>query len=175
MYMLCRWKESEGQQFRLHQQNELSTLILNKDHDIWCWKSSPWLGTVNPDCYMCTVPSEWSYHMLFFNNIAHKYLFPLNEKKVLALCRCFMAYIIRVNVMVFNATFNNISNISSRSALLAEKSEYRRNHRPVTSHWQTLPHAMRGIRTHNCVVIDTHSTASCKSNYHTITTTASPI
>jgi len=59
--MLFKWKESDGQQFRLHQQNELSPLILNKDHDIWCWKSSPWLGTGNQDCYMCNVRSEWSY------------------------------------------------------------------------------------------------------------------
>jgi hypothetical protein len=52
--------------------------------------------------------------------------------------------------MVLNATFNNISVISSQSALLME--ETRGNHRPVTSHWQTLslnvvsstPHHERG-------------------------------
>ena len=38
--------------------------------------------------------------------------------------------------MVFNATFNNISVISWRSALLVE--EIGENHLPVASHKQTL-------------------------------------
>ena len=43
--------------------------------------------------------------------------------------------------MVFNATFNNISTISWRSFLLVEEAGVpRENHRPVTSHWQTLKH-----------------------------------
>jgi hypothetical protein len=38
-------------------------------------------------------------------------------------------------VMVFNATFNNISVLSWRSVLLAEGTKVpRENHRPVTSH-----------------------------------------
>ena len=41
--------------------------------------------------------------------------------------------------MVFNATFNNISAISSQLALLVEETGVpRENHRPVTCHWQTL-------------------------------------
>ena len=41
--------------------------------------------------------------------------------------------------MVFNATFNNISVISCRSALLVEETEVPgENHRPVSSRWQTL-------------------------------------
>jgi len=41
--------------------------------------------------------------------------------------------------MVFNATFNNISFISWRSVLLVEETGVPgENHRPVTSHWQTL-------------------------------------
>ena len=44
-------------------------------------------------------------------------------------------------VMVFNATFNNISVISWQSVLFVEETgvpgEY---HRPATSHWQTLSH-----------------------------------
>jgi hypothetical protein len=44
-----------------------------------------------------------------------------------------------VCLMVFNATFNNISVISWRSVLLTEKTGVpRENHRPVVSHWQTL-------------------------------------
>jgi len=44
-------------------------------------------------------------------------------------------------LMVFNATFNNISVISWRSVLLVEESGVPgENHRPVASHWQTLLH-----------------------------------
>jgi hypothetical protein len=41
-------------------------------------------------------------------------------------------------LMLFNATFNNISNISWWAVLLVE--EIGENHRPVASHWQTLSH-----------------------------------
>jgi len=44
-------------------------------------------------------------------------------------------------LMVFNAIFNNISVISWRSVLLVEETGGPgENHRPVTSHWQTLSH-----------------------------------
>ena len=62
-------------------------------------------------------------------------------------------------VMVFNATFNNISVISWRSVLLVEET---RNHWPIASHSQTL--------SRNIV----SSTPRHKSNCHTITTTTSP-
>jgi len=46
-----------------------------------------------------------------------------------------------VRVMVFNATFNNISVISWWSVLLVEETGVlRENHRPAASHWQTLSH-----------------------------------
>ena len=51
--------------------------------------------------------------------------------------------IIRVRVMVFNATFNNISVISwlSAAVLLVEETGIPgENYRPVTSHCQTLSH-----------------------------------
>jgi hypothetical protein len=60
-----------------------------------------------------------------------------------------------VCLMVFNATFNNISVISWRSVLLVEETGGpEENHRPVASHWQTLSHngvylALIEIRTHN--------------------------
>ena len=58
---------------------------------------------------------------------------------------------------VFNATFNNISAISSWSVLLVEETGGPgKNHRPVVSHWQTLSHnvvsstpRLGGIRTHD--------------------------
>ena len=41
----------------------------------------------------------------------------------------------RFGLMVFNATFNNISAISWRTVLLVEETEIlRENHRPVASH-----------------------------------------
>jgi len=41
--------------------------------------------------------------------------------------------------MVFNATFNNISAILWWSVLMVEETgEPGENHRPATSHWQTL-------------------------------------
>jgi hypothetical protein len=58
-------------------------------------------------------------------------------------------------LMVFNATFNNISVISWRSVLLVEETGGPgENHWPVASHWQTLSHnvvhlAMIEIWTHN--------------------------
>ena len=66
-------------------------------------------------------------------------------------------YGFRVRVMVFNATFNNISAISWLSVLLVEETKVRvENHWPVISHWQTLSHKVvsstphpSGIRTHN--------------------------
>ena len=68
-------------------------------------------------------------------------------------------------VMVFNATFNNISAISQRSVLLKEENGVPgENHRPAASHWQTLSHNvvlstphLNGIRT-----IGTDWIGSCK-------------
>ena len=62
-------------------------------------------------------------------------------------------------LMVFNATFNNISVILWRSVLLVEETggpgEY---HRPSASHWQNWSHnvvhlALIAIRTHNISVL----------------------
>ena len=44
-------------------------------------------------------------------------------------------------VILFNATFNNISVISRQSVLLVEETGGpREKHRPALYHWQTLPH-----------------------------------
>jgi hypothetical protein len=54
----------------------------------------------------------------------------------LVFCEVFCLF---VCLMVFNATFNNISVISWRSVLLVQETwEPGENHRPVASHWQTL-------------------------------------
>jgi len=66
--------------------------------------------------------------------------------------------------------------------LLEETGGDGENHRPVASHLQTLSHNVvsstprdkRGFKLRTLVMIDTDCTGSCKSNYHTITTTTAP-
>jgi len=81
--------------------------------------------------------------------------------------------------MVFNATFNKISIISWQSVLLVEEFRVlRENHRPATSHWQTLSHNVvyqvhlvwTGFELTTSVVIETDCIGSCKSYYHMIAT-----
>jgi len=44
-------------------------------------------------------------------------------------------------IVLFNATFNNISVLSWRSIFVVEETGVPgENHRPVVSHWQTLSH-----------------------------------
>ena len=82
-----------------------------------------------------------------------------------------------VCLMVFNATFNNISVISRRSVLLVEETGGTgEKNRPVASHWQILSHnvvhlALIEFRTRN----RTDCIGSCKSNYHTIMATTAPL
>jgi len=91
---------------------------------------------------------------------------------------------LRVRVMVFNATFNNISIISWRSVLLVEETGVPgETHRTAASHWQTLSHkvvsgthhiACTGFELTRLVVIGTDCIGSYKSTCHTITTTTAP-
>jgi hypothetical protein len=79
----------------------------------------------------------------------------------------------RIRIMVFNATFNNISVISWHSFFFVEVSgEHRGNHRPSTCHWQTLscnvvsstsPHEWDSIDNFSG---DRHWLHSSKSNHH---------
>jgi hypothetical protein len=77
-----------------------------------------------------------------------------------------------VTVMVFNATFNNISFISWRSVLLVEETT------DIEQITDKLYHIMlyrehlawAGFELITLEVIDTDCKYSCKSNYHTITT-----
>jgi len=97
--------------------------------------------------------------------------------------KTFRCFLIRVRVMVFNATFNNISVISWRSVLSVEEIKVPwENHWPVVSHWQTyrimfyrVHLVWAGFKFTTSVVIGTDCKGSCKSNYHTITTTTAPV
>jgi hypothetical protein len=90
-----------------------------------------------------------------------------------------------VRVMMFNTTFNNISVISWRSVSLfvEETRVHWENHRPAVSRWQTVSHIMlyrvhlvwAGFKLTTLVVIGTDCIGSCKSNYHTITTTTASL
>ena len=81
-----------------------------------------------------------------------------------------------VCLMVFNATFNNISVRSWRSVLLEETGGPGENHRPVARHCKfyhimlyTSPLSRFDLTL--SVVISTDCIRSCKSNYHTIMAT----
>ena len=86
-----------------------------------------------------------------------------------------------VRVMVFNATFNNISVILWRSVLFVEETRVPgENHWPAASHWQ-LYHIML-YQVHLAyvefelmlVVVSTDYIGSYKSNYHMIMTKMAP-
>jgi hypothetical protein len=78
-----------------------------------------------------------------------------------------------IRVVVFSATFNNISIISWRSVwMVEEKTEYSEKTTDILYHIMLyrVHLALSGIQTHNF-----SCTGSYKSNYHTITTTTNPL
>ena len=90
--------------------------------------------------------------------------------------------LLQYRLMVFGATFNDISVISWRSVILVEEIGVSgENHRPVASHWQTLSHNfvssthnLSGVRTYNRSGDGNDCIGRCLSNYHTVTTTTVP-
>ena len=102
---------------------------------------------------------------------------------IFSLLRFFFFNMFEFRLMVFNATFNNISVISWQSVLLVEETGVSgEKHCVVASHGQTLSHNVvlstprneRGFELTTLVVISTDCTGSCKSNCHMITTTTAP-
>ena len=64
------------------------------------------------------------------------------------LLRSNLLLILFLGLMVFNATFNNISVISWQSVLLVEETGVSgENHQPATSHWQTLSYVQASTLT----------------------------
>ena len=90
---------------------------------------------------------------------------------------------IGLRVMVFNATFNNISVVSWWSVLLVEENRSTRRKPPtcrksltsfITQCYIKYTSPWAGFEFSTLVVIGTDCIGSCKSNYHTITTTMAP-
>jgi len=85
-----------------------------------------------------------------------------------------------LRVMVFKATFNNISVTSWQSVLLVEEIGVpQENHLQVTDKFYCIMlyrvhMACVEFKLTTLVVIGTDYTGSCKSKYHTITTTTDP-
>jgi hypothetical protein len=77
---------------------------------------------------------------------------------------------LRVRVMVFNCTFNNISAILWQSVLLVEETE----ENLITQCCIECTSPWAGFELTILVVIGTDCTGSCKSNYHTIMTMTAP-
>ena len=76
---------------------------------------------------------------------------------------------------MFDATFNNISFILWRSVLLEETGVHGENHWPSALHRHALSHNVASsTQLTTFVVISTECISSCKSNYHTTTTTTIP-
>ena len=80
---------------------------------------------------------------VFTTFFPHYNLIVFNQNKILLFFGCIGNRLIltdkKVRIMVFNATFNNISVISWWSVLLLEETRVPgENHRPAASHLQTL-------------------------------------
>ena len=87
-----------------------------------------------------------------------------------------MTGVVRVRVMVFNATFNNSSVISWQSVLLVGKPEYPEKTSDKFHHilLYRVHLAWVGFKLTTLVVIGTDCIGSHKSNYHTIMTMTTP-
>jgi hypothetical protein len=120
---------------------------------------------------VCTRPTIKFLFLFLGRSISHKVYFPfkkylilyllnardlaLNPNQLTNYCKSSQLHCLWFRFMVFNATFNNISDISWRSVLLVEETGVPgENHRHVPSHWQTY-HKML-YRVHRlCVQIHT--------------------
>ena len=116
-------------------------------------------------------------------NYSHDYVFLILTYFIL-IDICLYVWL-RFRFMVFNATFNNISVIAWWLDLLVEETEpdYQQKTTDFPLITDKLYHKMlyrvylawTRFELTTLVVIGTDCTSSCKSNYHTIMTTSSPV
>ena len=119
---------------------------------------------VKPPIFLCLLHYQRQKHLFREHSMPHRTILLLPQFGDTTSCikqATFLNYkrkLLYVCLMVFNATFNNISVISWQSVLLVEETgstgEPRGNHQPDASHWQILSHnvvhlALIEIRTHN--------------------------
>ena len=99
-----------------------------------------WISNVICHClfYAQWIQLRWEVAVLFIDIFGIDYhhflnfIFKYSSRKL-----TFILY--RIRVMVFKATYNNISVISGWSVLLVEKTGVpEKNHRPAAIHWQTF-------------------------------------
>ena len=77
---------------------------------------------------------------VYSNHAIAEIIFHVSDENVI-IKHTFTMICFRFRIMVFNATFDNISVISWRSVLLVEETEVPgENQRPIVSHRQTLSH-----------------------------------
>jgi hypothetical protein len=120
-------------------------------------------GTLHPQKCWCTPKNEGKGYMYPQMKKPVGMLYTFHFKRVSGL----------VCLMMFYATFNNISVISWRSVLLVEETGVPGEiDWPAVNHWQTLSYnVVSPERDSNLVVIGTDCIGSCKSNYHIVMTT----
>ena len=103
----------------------------------------------------------------------------LKKHQKVSTCNLFSS--VWVRFMRFDAPFNKTSAISWRLILLVEETGVpSENYRLVASHWKNVSHNVVSstvctslwvvFEITTLVVICTHCTGSCRSNYHTIAT-----
>ena len=112
-----------------HDRPILLTIVLNTSMfvDSWCFRTDATNGVVESSRHRCNWNGVSMWESCY------------NFRKGIVIYIYFNTVLLRVIVIIFNAHFNNMSVISWWSVSLVEETGVsKENHRPATSHWQTL-------------------------------------